>query len=186
MHMPRRFAAAKGLVIGLSGAAALGAGALVLTAATPALAGAVQSPSGATAAVNPTRATPGSQVTFAISCASTQASSAILFGTTLGLPDHIPMTRGAVSGDFVITVTLPGSIAPGSYTPDMDCSDGSSASATLTVTAVPAAGGAQTGDGSTSTQTESGLAVSGLALIGAGAVTAGLAQRRRSAAGRRR
>lgn len=185
MRLSRHFAAVAGLGIGFSAAVIMGVATLLSTAAAPALAAAWQSPSGATAAVNPTRATPGSQVTFAVSCASTQASSATLFGTTLGLPDRIPMTKGAVSGDFVITVTLPGTIAPGSYTPDIDCSDGSSGSATLTVSAVPASGGAQTGDGTTSAQTNSGVAIGGLALIATGAISAGIAQHRRHAVRRR-
>ena len=89
------------------------------------------------------------------------------------------MGQGAASGDFTITVTLPGGIQPGTYTPAIDCSDGSSTTAHLTVTTVARSGGAQTGDGTTSTRTSGGLSAVGLALIGAGAVGGGFALRRR-------
>ena len=95
------------------------------------------------------------------------------------------MGQGATSGDFTITVTLPRSIQPGTYTPSMDCSDGSSTTARLTVTSVAPKGGAQTGDGTSSTQTNGGLSAVGLGLIGAGAVAGGFALRRRGPAGRR-
>jgi hypothetical protein len=185
MRLIRHLAVSAGLSAGLLSSAALAMGGLTSVTGSPALASAVASPGNATAAVNPTHATPGSQVTFAISCASLQASSATLFGSMLGLPDRIPMARGAADGDFVITVTLPGTIQPGNFTPDMDCSDGSSASATLTVTALPAHGGAETGDGTTSTQTSTGLVLGGLALICIGAVTGGMAMRHRNAVARR-
>jgi hypothetical protein len=185
MRLIRHLTVAARLSTGLLSSAALAMGTLMSATGAPALASAVQSPGTATAAVSPTHATPGSQVTFAISCASLQAASATLFGSTLGLPERIPMAKGAANGDFVITVTLPGNIRPGNYTPDMDCGDGSSASATLTVTALPAHGGAGTGDGTTSTQTNTGLVLGGLALIAIGAVTGGVAMRRRNAAARR-
>ena len=64
--------------------------------------------------------------------------SATLFGMTLGLPQQIPMDTGE-DGVFAVTVTLPPSILPATYNPDIDCSDGSSATATVRVTAFPAA-----------------------------------------------
>jgi hypothetical protein len=88
------------------------------------------------------------------------------------------------SGLFSVTVTLQGGIEAGRYHPDMDCSDGSSASAFLRVTGFPARGGAQTGDGTTSTETNSGLAAVGLAMIAVGAVAGGLGMRRRQASRR--
>jgi len=116
-------------------------------------------------------------------CASLDASSATLLGTVLGLPQQIPMNKeSGVAGAFSATVTLPQSIKPGTFMPDMDCSDGSSAAATLKVTPIPSPGGAPTGDGSTSTQTNSGLAAAGLAMAGAGALTGGIALRRKLAA----
>ena len=72
------------------------------------------------------------------------------------------MENGAASGDFVVTVTLPSSIVPGTFHPQIDCSDGTSTSVTLRVTQMPSGGGAQTGDGTTSTTTNTGLAVGGL------------------------
>jgi len=184
MRPLRQFAVFVGLTAGMLGPAALGASAIVSVTASPAAAATANPPGNATGAASPSTVTPGSQVSFAVSCASASASSAILFGTTLGLPDRIPMGQGAASGDFTITVTLPSGIQPGSYTPAMDCSDGSSTTAHLTVTSVAPKGGAQTGDGTTSTQTSGGLSAVGLGLIGVGAIAGGFALRRRGPAGR--
>jgi len=179
MRLIRRFAASSWLRFSIISSVALGAGACAAATSVPALAAVTGPPT--VAAVNPSSTTPGTKVTFAVSCSSTTATSATLFGTTLGLPEQIPMQAGAASGDFLITVMLPSSIQPGTYHPSIDCSDGTSATATLQVTALPAQGGAQTGDGTTSTsQTNSGLAAAGLVLIGVGAVAAGIAVRRRS------
>ena len=38
-----------------------------------------------------------------------------LAGTTLGLPEHIPMQASTHSNEFVTTVVLPSSIKAGSY-----------------------------------------------------------------------
>lgn len=134
----------------------------------------------AVATASPSTATPGSAVEFQVTCPDTDTSSATLSGATLGLPSQVPMTRTSDNGIFDVTVTLPRSIRPGHYNPDIDCSDGSSAPASLQVTALPGPGGAQTGDGSTSTQTNGGLTEFGLAMIAAGAVTGGIALRRRN------
>jgi hypothetical protein len=131
----------------------------------------------ASATATPSTASPGATVTFAITCASTSASSATLFGTAISLPERIPMNNDG-SGLFSVTVSLPAGIEPGRYHPDMDCSDGSSASAFLRVTSFPS-GGAQTGDGTTATETNSGLAAVGLAMIAVGAVAGGIGMRRR-------
>ncbi len=181
----RQFAVFVGLTGGLLSSAALGVIAVASVAASPAAAATLNPPGNATGAASPTTATPGSQVSFAVSCASASASSAIFFGTTLGLPARIPMGQGAASGDFTITVTLPSGIQPGGYNPSMDCSDGSSTTAHLTVTTVAPKGGAQTGDGTTSTQSNGSLSAVGLGLIGAGAVAGGFALRRRGPASRR-
>ncbi len=181
----RHFAVFVGLSAGLLSSAALGVGVIVSATAGPAAAATVNPPGNATGAASPSTATPGSQVSFAVSCASAGASSATFFGTTLGLPARIPMGQGAASGDFTITVTLPSGIQPGTYTPSIDCSDGSSTFAHLTVTTVAPKGGAQTGDGTTSTRTSGGLSAVGLALIGAGAVGGGFALRRRGPSRRR-
>jgi hypothetical protein len=178
MRLMRRFAASFWLTIGVTGSAALGLGA-VTAMSGPALAATVNSPGNTVASVVPATVTPGTRVTFAVACASVDSSSATLFGQTLGLPEQIPMQSGAASGDFVITVTLPASILPGTYHPDIDCSDGTSTNVALHVTQLPR-GGAQTGDGTTSTTTNNGLAAGGLVLIGVGAVAGGIAMRRRS------
>ena len=132
------------------------------------------------AVASPSSATPGSAVEFQVTCPNPDTTSATLAGATLGLPSQVPMTRTSDNGIFDVTVTLPHSIKPGHYRPDIDCSSGGSAPASLEVTALPGPGGAQTGDGSTSTQTNSGLTEVGLAMIAAGAVTGGIALRRRS------
>ncbi len=184
MRLIRQFATLAGLSVVLLSSGATGTVALESATAGQAQA-AVANPPGATGSVNPSTATPGTQVTFQVFCSSLNAASATLFGTTLGLPEQIPMNKGSVGGVFNITVTLPSSIQPGKYTPDMDCSDGSSATVTLMVTALPSPGGAQTGDGTTSTQTNTGLAAAGLALISVGAVAGGIALRRRKTDSRR-
>ncbi len=184
MRLIRQFATLAGLSVALLSSGVTGTVALESATAGQAQA-AVANPPGATGSVNPSTATPGTQVTFQVFCSSLNAASATLFGTTLGLPEQIPMNKGSVGGVFNITVTLPSSIQPGKYTPDMDCSDGSSATVTLMVTALPSPGGAQTGDGTTSTQTNTGLAAAGLALISVGAVAGGIALRRRKTDSRR-
>jgi hypothetical protein len=181
MRLIGRFTASLWLSAGLAGPAILGASAFLAAAAGPASAtvtAAANSP-GASATVDPSSATPGAAVTFEVLCDSLDASSATFFGTSLSLPEQIPMDKESSGGAFSITVTLPAGLEPGTYRPDMDCSDGSSASATLRVTAFPSAGGAATGDGTTATATNNGLAVGGLALIGIGAVAGGIAMRRR-------
>lgn len=180
MRLMRLFAASFWLSIGLAGLAAAGLGAAAIAMSAPALAATASSPGSTVASVVPSRVTPATRVTFAVACANPDSSSATLFGQTLGLPEQIPMENGAASGDFVITVTLPISIVPGTYHPQIDCSDGTSTSVTLHVTRLPRGGGAETGDGTTSTTTNTGLAVGGLALIAVGAVAGGIALRRRS------
>jgi hypothetical protein len=137
----------------------------------------------------PAAATPGAKVTFTVNCdqgLNAGAADAILIGTTLGLPSRIPMN--AINGslfNFSITVTLPTTIRPSAYDPEIECPGGvAPANAELLVTAVPH-GGAATGDGTTSTGTNSRLALGGLALIGVGALAGGFALRRRADAGPR-
>jgi len=157
-------------------------GVLAAATAAPAMASPAE-PAGtpAVGTATPGSVTPGGHVTFAISCINTTATSATLFGSSLGLPHRVPMDKGSLSGDFTITVSIPASTAPGTHHAHMDCSDGSSASAALRVTAFPTGGGAATGDGTTATQTNNGMATGGMVLIGVGAVLGGFAMRRRSA-----
>jgi hypothetical protein len=184
MRGARRPAAWGRLTGNLVGSAALGLGVIAAVSgsalvAGPALAATTGEPGAAVASASPSTLTAGTAVAFRVTCGSLQATSATLFGTTLGLPQQIPMTKGSGGDVFSVTVTLPSTIQPGTYNPDIDCSDGSSAVATLHVTAMPS-GGAQTGDGTTSTTTDTGLSAGGLALIAVGAVAGGIALRRRS------
>ncbi|MGA3151083.1 MAG: hypothetical protein ACLPN6_05210 [Streptosporangiaceae bacterium] len=135
---------------------------------------------GTTGSASPATVSPGGQVTFTVDCGG-PAASATLFGTTLGLPEQIPMTPAATAGDFSVTVTIPARTAAGPYNPGVDCSNNSSTTISLDVQDLPAAGGAQTGDGTTSTTTNGGLALGGLALIAGGAITGGFAVSRRRA-----
>ena len=124
--------------------------------------------------------TTSTAVTFQVTCGSLQTTSATLFGTTLGLPQQTPMTKQSGADLFSVTVTLPSTIRPATYNPDIDRRDGSSAEATLHVTAMPTGGGAEAGSGTTSTATDTGLSAGGLALIAVGALADGVALRRRS------
>jgi hypothetical protein len=180
MRLIGRFAVACALSVGLACSAMTG-----VLSIGPAAVAAVSLPGSATAFANPSTATAGTSITFQVTCASLEDRSATLFGTVLGLPERIPMDHESGGGVFSITVTLPSGIQPGTYRPAIDCSDGSSANARLVVTTMPAKGGAQTGDGTTSTETNNGLAVGGLAMIGAGAVLGGIEMRRRRGSVRR-
>jgi hypothetical protein len=137
--------------------------------------------------VTPSVAAPGTSVTFAITCGS-GASSATLFGTTLGMSEQIPMRGSTHSGEFVTTVDLPTSISPGSYSPSIDCSNGVSGTAALTVNPVPGpqpSGPPMTGDGSTSSVMGGPFTTAGLALLAVGglAVGVGVIRKRRAGAG---
>ncbi len=130
----------------------------------------------------PNPSAPGTSTTFTVDCGSGTGSSpctsATLDGSSLGLPAQIPMQEGSQPGVFVTTVVLPTSLAPGTYDPEIDCSNGVSESATLTVNAIPGPAPA-TGDGTTSTATNTTLTDVGLGLLGAGALAGGVALRRR-------
>jgi hypothetical protein len=139
--------------------------------------------------VNPSVAAPGSRVTFAIYC-GTGATSATLFGVTLGLAQQIPMGASTHTGEFVTTVTLPTSIVPGSYAPSIDCNPiGTSDTASLTVNPAPGpqpSGPPMTGDGSTSSMMGGPFTTAGLALLAVGglAVAVGVVRSRRRAGSR--
>jgi len=148
-------------------------------------AGASSSPSSAVD-ITPDPSAAGTSTTFAVNCSSQTAAgpatSAILIGTTLGLPEHIPMRASTHSNEFVTTVVLPSSIRAATYQPDIDCSNGVTASATLTVSP---GGAPATGDGATATTTDGPLTAAGLGLAGSGAL-AGLALADLALRGRRR
>jgi hypothetical protein len=136
---------------------------------------------GSPASVYPNPSTPGTSTTFTIDCstgADTPCTSATLDGSSLGLPSQIPMQAGSQTDVFVTTVVLPSSLAPGTYTPEITCSNGVSGSATLTVNALPSSA-PQTGDGTTSTATNTTLTDVGLGLLGAGALAGCLVLGRR-------
>jgi hypothetical protein len=192
MRLMRRSAVSAWLTLGLAASAALGLGisiALALIALAtpnfarltyrvpPEVAAAGKPPAHTVAAVVPSAVTPGSQVTFAVSCASADAASATFFGRALGMPEQVPMNAGTADGDFTVTITLPQAIRPALYHPYIGCSDGTSTTAPLTVTEFPVGAVVHTGHPATST---SGLATAGLVLIGVGVIAGGIAVRRRA------
>lgn len=133
------------------------------------------------ASVYPNPSTPGTSTTFTIDCstgAGTPCTSATLDGSSLGLPAQIPMQAGSQTGVFVATVVLPSSLAPGTYSPEITCSTGVSATPTLTVDALPGPAPA-TGDGTTSTATNTALTNVGFGLLAAGTLAACVLLRRR-------
>jgi hypothetical protein len=164
-------------------AAGLVAAALAWPAlATPVLAVPAQA-SASPVHITPNPSAPGTSTTFTVDCSSLtaagEATSATLIGTSLELSEHVPMQASTHAGEFVTTVTLPAIIKAGTYQPDIDCSNGVTASAELTVTAVPAVAPA-TGDGTTATATDGRLTMIGLALLGLGTLSgAALVTRRR-------
>ena len=136
--------------------------------------------------VTPDPSAPGTATTFDVFCGR-DALSATLFGVTLGLADLILMhsTASTMPGEFVVTVTLPGNIAPGIYRPSFDCSNGNAGMVPFSVNPVPAQA-PETGDGATATQTGTPLAPLGYGLIGLGTLTgAGAVALRRRGAGQR-
>ena len=139
--------------------------------------------------MNPSVAAPGSSVTFAVFCGA-GATSATLFGITLGLAEQIPMGASTHTGEFVTTVTLPTSIVPGSYSPSIDCNPvGTSGTASLTVNPAPGpqpTGPPMTGDGSASSVMGGPFTTAGLALLTVGglAVAIGVVRNRRRAGSR--
>jgi hypothetical protein len=162
-------------------AATAGLAAAILAGGAPAALASPAGTPGQTVNIFPNPSAPGTSTTFQVNCSSQTsagpADSATLSGTQLGLADQIPMQSTSQQNVFVTTVVLPTSLAPGTYNPEIDCSNGVSASATLQVSAVPSPA-PPTGDGATSTATNGWLTDIGLGLLGVGAVTAGVILRR--------
>ena len=77
------------------------------------------------------------------------------------------MQASTHANEFVTTVVLPASIKAGTYQPDIDCSNGVTASAAFTVKAAPGVAPA-TGDGTTATATDDRLAAIGVVMLGLG------------------
>ena len=129
--------------------------------------------------VSPDPSAPGTRTTFDVHCGP-NAFSATLFGVTLGMANLILMhsTQGGMSGEFSLTVTLPTSIAPGTYHPSVDCSNGAADVFDLSVNPVPQQP-PETGDGATATQTDTPLVPIGYGLMTLGVLAGGVALRRR-------
>jgi hypothetical protein len=138
------------------------AGLAIATTAAPALAD-------GNPAAAPSTAAPGSPVSFSIDCGSA-STGATLFGTTLGLSEHIPMTPQSKTGTYAVEVTLPSSIVAGTYSPSVDCDNGVAGTATVVVTP---SGAPITGDGTTATATGGPLTTVGLGVAGLGVLMVG-------------
>jgi hypothetical protein len=191
MRVPLQSAAVIRLGFGLATTAAVGVAALATTGLLPATVALTSAPSpagAAAAAVQPTTATPGGSVRFTVSCASLDTAAATLLAQPLGVAALIPMNAAPMEGDFVVTVRLPTGIRPGRYRPRVECSDGSSAVATLSVESAQAAAAARAAAASeraaaaaSTSPVNAGLAAGGVALMAVGALAGGsaLALRRR-------
>jgi hypothetical protein len=88
--------------------------------------------------VTPNPSVPGAATTIDVRCGSS-ATSAMLYGTTMGLSSRIPMhsASGTRTGEFIVRVKLPATIVPGTYRPTIDCSNGNSATVTVQVIPLP-------------------------------------------------
>jgi hypothetical protein len=69
------------------------------------------------------------------------------------------------AGEWVVSVTLPSTLLPGTYMPSLECDNGVSGAATLVVSP---AGAPVTGDGTTVLATGGPLAIAGAGLAGLG------------------
>ena len=161
--------------------------AITLTLATAATLAATAAPALAADPVinvTPPAAEPGTSVTFAVTCGAS-ATSAALFGFTLGLSEQIPMKASTHAGEFATTVELPASISPGNYSPSIDCSNGVSGGAALTVNPAPP-GAPLPGNGTTSSGTGGPLRTAERWLLAVGGLAVGVAilriRRRRTGA----
>ena len=181
MRLTRRSAASARLRAGLAGTAALAFGVMAAALSGPAFAATAVQRAAAVAVATPSTVTAGTMVTLQVTCGSRQATSATLSGTALGLPAQIPMnSQPSGGGVFTVTVTLPGSIQPGTVHPAIGCADGSSAIASVRVAAMPSSADAQAAAGPTSAATNASLSAAGVALIAIGAIAGGIALRRRT------
>ena len=142
--------------------------------------------------VTPGVVTPGGSVAVGVVCISGKSvgTSAMLFGTTLGLPARIPMEPSTHKGVFVASVVVPMATMPGTYSMSVDCSNGISGTATVVVrrpapirpAVVTPVGAPVTGDGVTSTAVGGPLTAVGVGLLGLGGLAgAAAAVRRRRA-----
>jgi hypothetical protein len=143
-------------------------------------------------AVYPSVVAPGGTVAVAAECRgakpSEDAKSATFFGTTLGLPARIPMMASKTEGGvFSVSVKLPAGIMAGTYSPSVDCDNGMSGTAMITVRSavkpavVVPSGAPVTGDGITSTAVGGSLTAVGLGVLGVSSILGAFALRRRKA-----
>jgi hypothetical protein len=144
--------------------------------------------------VYPSVAVPGQSVSFSVVCINGKSvgTSATLFGTTLGLPERIPMGAATHKGVFQTSVRVPVGTKAGSYSLSVDCSNDLNGMAMLTVRApwvkpavvtpvtVPS-GAPVTGDGITSTAVGGPLTAAGLGILGVSSILGAFALRRRGA-----
>ncbi|HXL91069.1 MAG TPA: hypothetical protein VN969_19160 [Streptosporangiaceae bacterium] len=166
------------------------AGAVLALAGFTTLAG-VAAPAfaaGPTIYVSPSVAAPGSSVFISAVCVASDgknpSTSATLFGTTLGIAEHIPMSASTHKGVFGTMIKLPSWIKAGSYSPSVDCSNGWSGTAMLTVAAAKPAvvvpsGAPVTGDGITSTAVGGPITAVGIGILGLSGIFGALFVNRR-------
>jgi hypothetical protein len=185
MRLARSLAATAGLIV----AALAGPVPAALASGARPNHGPSESTSNPDVTVTPDPTAPGTATTFVVSCNSLttngDATAATLVGTSMSLPDQIPMQQSSQPNQFVVTVNMPQSIGPGSFSPTINCNNGFSQTVNIEVNAVPGSAPA-TGDGSTSTVTDGELTVAGLGLLGIAAVAGGLVLRSRASRGARR
>jgi hypothetical protein len=140
--------------------------------------------------VYPSAVWPGQSVSVSVVCIDGKSvgTSATLYGTTLGLSEHIPMEASTHKGVFVTVVKLPSWIKPGAYSPSVDCDNGLAGTATVWVRAAvkPAViipwGAPVTGDGITSTAVGGPLTAVGLGVLGISSILGAFALRRKNSA----
>jgi hypothetical protein len=127
--------------------------------------------------VTPNPSAPGTPTIFSIVCGSS-ATSAALFGATLGLPDELQMQPVTRAGEFALTTTVPATTSPGLYIVAIRCSNGFSANAALTVGSGPR-GAPEAGDGTTSIAAHTGAIAAGSGVLGVAALLGGVLLRLR-------
>jgi hypothetical protein len=147
----------------------------------------------AAARTSPSVAAPGESVVIHVQCETMTAGSATLFGAALGLPARVPMTPAPADGSFRVEANVPAGTLPGHYELSVDCADGSSTTAGLTVVSAsgPRTGGgglalagrqhAESADEGSHAAELAGWALAGGVLVG-GLVIAAVFRRRRGRA----
>jgi hypothetical protein len=122
--------------------------------------------------VTPNPSAPGTPTIFSIVCGSS-ATSAALFGATLGLGGEIPMQPVTRAGEFALTATVPATTSPGLYIVAIRCSNGFAANAALTVGSGPRQA-PRAGDGTTSIAAHTAAIAAGTGVLGVAALVGGV------------